>query len=337
MAYSGLETLFQNMGPAFASSLAGSREADAQYADMQTALSKAEEIQAAKQKFAYNEQNNPLLVQHQGLVNQGLQQGLPGITADSSLKTTNAAKAAGTLSSDIAKGNSANEKAILEDKLAKNTTYMQMAQQFGAQLQASAGQGPGAQEAVRQQMVQQIGPDTQTGKWLASIPTQHLSTAIDKVQEHLVKQSSGYMQALMTAQKAYDSHVRGAEITTKAMLEGKRMDIDAGKYDSKRVSNDVETALMKAPNAKNKAEVLEQAVAIATANGDFTKAAEYQKRFEAARQRVANDAALAATAKPTLDLAAQGLTTTSQTPASTGQTPKMSDQDLLNKYLTPKK
>ena len=334
MAYSGLETLFQNMGPAFASSMAGSREADSQYADMQTALKEAQALQDAKQKYAQNDQMNPLLVQHQSLQNQGLQAGLPGITADSSLKTTNAAKAAATLPSDISKGISANETAIDEDKFKKMQAAQQRVQMWGAQFEGA--QGPGAKEAVKQAMLQDIG-DSKQAALLARLPADQIPMALSKMNEHIVTQSDKYMQALMTAQYAKESHIEGARITANALLEGKRLDINAGKYDPKRVSNDVEALLMKAPNAKTKAEVLEQAIALANANGDFTKAAEYQKRFEAARQRVANDAALAATAKPTFDLATQGLPMTSQTPASTGQTPKMSDQDLLNKYLTPKK
>ena len=334
MAYSGLETLFQNMGPAFASSMAGSREADSQYADMQTALKEAQALQAAKQKYAYDEQNNPLLMQHQSLQNQGLQAGLPGITADSSLKATNATKAAGTLSSDISKGISANETAIDEDKLKKMQAAQQRVQMWGAQFEGA--QGPGAKEAVKQAMLQDIG-DSEQAHLLANLPADQIPMALSKMNEHIVKQSSAYMQALMTAEKTKESHIAGINAQVKGLKDLEQMRIDAGKYDSKRVSNDVESLLMKAPNAKTKAEVLEQAIALANANGDFTKAAEYQKRFEAARQRVANDAALAATAKPTFDLATQGLPMTSQTPASTGQTPKLSDQDLLNKYLTPTK
>lgn len=73
--------------------------------DLATALAKQQEIQqliqARQQQQAFEAQNQPGLFQHQQLVNQGLEQGLPGITADAVIKGQTARKGEATLDSDI--------------------------------------------------------------------------------------------------------------------------------------------------------------------------------------------------------------------------------------------
>lgn len=213
MAYSGLETLFQNMGPAFASSMAGSREADSQFADMQTALKEAQALQDAQQKHAQNAQMNPLLVAHQSLQNQGLQAGLPGLWADSSSKVTKAATDNALMPSAIAKGISANETAVDEDKFKKMQAAQQRIQMWGAQFEGA--QGPGAKEAVKQAMLQDIGESKQA-HLLANLPADQIPGALARMNERLVKQSGDYMKALMTAETSKDSHIQGARIAAEA-------------------------------------------------------------------------------------------------------------------------
>lgn len=215
MAYSGLETLFQNMGPAFASSMAGSREADSQFADMQTALKEAQALQDAQQKHAQNAQMNPLLVAHQSLQNQGLQAQMGGHWADSSLKTTNAAKAAGTLTSDIAKTNSANDVAIDEDKFKRMQAAQQRLQMWGAQFEGA--QGPGAKEAVKQAMLQDVG-DSKQAHLLANLPADQIPIALSKMNDHIVKQSGDYMKALMTATTSAEASMYGHDVSAEASI-----------------------------------------------------------------------------------------------------------------------
>ena len=76
-----------------------------------------QDILMAQQSYAFNEQNNPLKLANSRLTNQGLEAGLPGIAADSRLKTTNANKAAATYDSDVATANSNNQLTQMKNSL----------------------------------------------------------------------------------------------------------------------------------------------------------------------------------------------------------------------------
>lgn len=134
MAYSGLETLFQNLGPSTASLFAGEREGMAQQADLQEQMRQQQLIREIQLKNAQSQVMNPLLAQHQGLQNQGLELGLSGITADSSLKATNAAKAAGTLATDISAGNSNNQTTIGANQVKQGLDKGQLISQTAVEL-----------------------------------------------------------------------------------------------------------------------------------------------------------------------------------------------------------
>lgn len=73
-------------------------------------------VQELQTKQQFDQQANPLRIQEMGLKNRGLEAGLPGIVADASLKGSQAAKAAGTLQTDIDAGNALNEGKIAEEK-----------------------------------------------------------------------------------------------------------------------------------------------------------------------------------------------------------------------------
>jgi hypothetical protein len=64
-------------------------------------------------------QMNPLMMEHQRLVNQGLEAGLPGLLAESRSKGYKADKEAATMDSDIQAVNAANADKIDEDKVKK--------------------------------------------------------------------------------------------------------------------------------------------------------------------------------------------------------------------------
>lgn len=75
-----------------------------------------QELAQIIQKYQLDNQKssamNPLLVDHQRLQNQGLEAGLPGITADSMTKQQAAQKGAATLDTDIAATNSKNQETV---------------------------------------------------------------------------------------------------------------------------------------------------------------------------------------------------------------------------------
>src|SRR5258706_2665664 len=97
---SDLATLFQNnpMGAAFS---VGQNNTQSQQSETLRQQELQQIIQQRIQQAQQEQQMNPLKLQQQSLQNQGLQEGLGGITADSALRQQSATKGAATLGSDI--------------------------------------------------------------------------------------------------------------------------------------------------------------------------------------------------------------------------------------------
>lgn len=332
MAYAGLETLFQNMGPTYAASMAGEREGTALGLDQLTAQKEREAILKAQEENRQAQIMNPLnALYRQGEVNkQGAE--LPGVQAKSRLEGINADIAGETKASTVGKTNSDNDLAVQGNKLKEMATRQQMANQIVSQIMA---QGPVAGEAYRRQLEAQ---NPEVARMLGGIPTNQLQAAQAHANEWLNKQTAAYQQAMATAQMQKDSHIQGARISANALLEGKRMDIDAGKFDKKgSLSIAVDDRLYKAKTPIEKAEILESAYHAAQDNGDNESAAKYAVRALEARKRAAEDAQNRGLGKPAADLGALGITPTAppaaNAPIAGNKPPVISDQDLINKYL----
>jgi len=299
MAYAGLETLFQNMGPTYAASMAGEREGTALGLDQLTAQKEREAILAAQEANRQAQVMNPLAAQfRQGeIAAQGAQ--LPGLAATSRMKGTEADILDATKAGTIGKANSDNDLAIQANKLKEMANRQQMTNQVVSQILA---QGP-AGEAYRKQLEAQY---PEIAQMLGGIPTNQLKAAQSHANEWLNQQSAAYQQALMTATKSKESHLEGARISAGAMLKGKQMDIDAGKFERARAGavSSLQDRLLKAKNAKEKAEILEEGYAQAVASGDKELASILGQRAMEARQRALED-------KPTIpdrpDLPSMGI------------------------------
>lgn len=129
MAYSGLETLFQNMGPTFAASMAGQREGMSQGLDTLDAVNKIAANTKLQQENAQAQVMNPLNAQFkQGeIAQQGAQ--LPGLVATSQSLQQKADLSKATLPSDIAKAISTNDLSTAKDKLSTLQNANTMIQQ----------------------------------------------------------------------------------------------------------------------------------------------------------------------------------------------------------------
>ena len=130
MAYSGLETLFQNMGPTYAANVAGQREGIAQSLDQ---LKAAQDVQDIQTKALANQQSqvmNPLNASYrQGEINrQGAE--LPGLAAVSQTQQQAATKGAATLPNDIAVAISNGDLTQAKNGLTTLQTANQKAQQI---------------------------------------------------------------------------------------------------------------------------------------------------------------------------------------------------------------
>lgn len=262
MAYSGLETLFQNMGPTFAASMAGEREGTAQGLDMLEARKKQEELLAQQQAYRQAELTNPLKVQYeQGRINE---QGalLPGQQAESRLKGTAADIAGATAKSTIGKTNSANDLAQMGDQVEKLSKMRDMATQLVANIMSA---GPGADAAKNQLIVSGKLPP-QIAQMLVNVPAAKLPDLLAKANAYVKQQTADYLKAIATANISKESHIAGANIAANAMLKGKQMDIDAGKFKDKSTSNLAVKFMALSPD-KQLAEI---AQALATNKNPFT-------------------------------------------------------------------
>lgn len=227
MAYAGLETLFQNMGPTYAASMAGEREGTALGLDQLTAQKEREAILKAQEENRQAQIMNPLnALYRQGEVNkQGAE--LPGVQAKSRSEGINADIAGETKASTVGKTNSDNVLAVQGNKLKEMATRQQMANQIVSQIIA---QGPVAGEAYRRQLEAQ---NPEVARMLGGIPTNQLQAAQAHANEWLNKQTAAYQQAMATAQMQKDSHLAGIGIQTRSNEKLEGMRIEAGKYEKK--------------------------------------------------------------------------------------------------------
>lgn len=186
MAYSGLETLFQNMGPTYSANVAGQREGIAQSLDQ---LKAAQDIQDIQTKSLANQQSqvmNPLAAQYkQGQINeQGAQ--LPGLQATSQSLQQTAAKGAATLPTDIAVALSNGDLTQAKNGLTKLQTANQKAQQ------TLFAYPPGLAGETAYAADQESGTVPKTGRSLAAD-----QAGAQQLAEVTAKLTPAYQEALM--------------------------------------------------------------------------------------------------------------------------------------------
>jgi preprotein translocase subunit SecA len=114
-----LGDMIKYFGPGVGGQWAGENEALSQKKQGLSNDHLAQQTLDLQQAYGQNEKMNPLLVDQRRLANQGLEAGLPGIAADSTLKGINATKAGATLQTDIAAGNDDNIHKMDENKMKK--------------------------------------------------------------------------------------------------------------------------------------------------------------------------------------------------------------------------
>jgi hypothetical protein len=281
-------------------------------------------IQELSIKNQQSQVMNPLLAQHQGLQNQGLEAGLPGIVADSALKGTNATKAAGTLQSDIATGISNNDTTQTENIGKRAATMATMLGKMGAALEAVPDTPDGARANAWTQMVERSGLGKVPGvaeflQGFQKTPTSQLPQALQQFSEKVLKQTSAFQGTKYTADKSYDASTENNKRTNSTLvaLEDKR--IAAGKYNRKDTAVTVEDRLLKAKTPREKAEILEQAYFIAKAAEDDVAAMSYAKRAVDARQRAAEDEKNRglATPRPDVERTTEGRVLNTAAPSAT--------------------
>jgi HEPN domain-containing protein len=235
MALAGLDTLYQNMGPAGASFIAGQREAQAkQQADLEEALN-AQKLRQEQQDYSQKEVMNPLNAQYrQGEV---AAQG-PALEQ----AQTTAAKGKATMSSDIAAKQAQNEGTIDEEKLKHVANIGRMGGIIAARLQ---GVPPPAQAAAAMQMLQEQGidPNSKIGQHIIKTPPEVLmkqSQAISMMTDQAVQHMAQQKAAADSAQKLEQMRIEAGKYTkaVHGAQEAIEKALSAGKWDQASTAYD---------------------------------------------------------------------------------------------------
>ena len=226
MAYAGLETLFQNMGPTYAASMAGEREGMAQNADTLDALIKAEAIKKSQQEYAQQGIMNPLAAQHkQGQIAEQAAM-LPGQQAQSRSLGTTADIGEATKGGTIDAANSANKLKQQADAL----KTLDVARQALTQLVQTIGSGPDA-EARKRQLLQSgqvsAGPYQEL---LMRTDARQLPQILSGINTHMEQQSGDFIKAMALQKEQTRSHLSGIKMQTDTQERINTANNEAGRY-----------------------------------------------------------------------------------------------------------
>jgi hypothetical protein len=188
-----LETMFQNPVTAL---WAGQREGMENLKGQSALVLEQEAIRKAQQEYAQKQLTNPLEVEHKQWTNRGLEQGLPGITADSRKKTIDAETAAQTQKGAIAKTNSENELSLLEHNLKRNDALVDL---LGKGAQGLRTTLPANRHAAAYQQLFKMGGQEAVDAWkdkLDMVSGEKLPDALDALAQHSAMGSVGMRQKL---------------------------------------------------------------------------------------------------------------------------------------------
>ena len=208
MAMSGLETLFANLGPATAGAFAGEREALAQKEQTLANLMEQEKINQQRLESSRYGQETPLFLENSSLKNRGLQEGLPGITANSRLATTEADEAATMSPSKVALGLEKNKTELTGEHIKQLSQFGQTLQTIAPLLQSAP---PASHHAIMQQALEQAGlsqdPHMQTmAATIGKLPAAQVGPAIQKMTDWINTNTATYVQAIATGAQTAKSH-----------------------------------------------------------------------------------------------------------------------------------
>lgn len=236
------------------------------------------------------DQMNPLLVAEKQWQNRGLEAGLPGIVGDSEKKVAAGKLATGTLASDILAGNAKNQGTVEDER--NKSQDRQESFFLSAGTSASKLPPPLRMNGIIQEM-RNHGIDPSSGA--AQEQLRRLADMDpEKYPEYFqgLARAHGLNKALQTPgyhekmdQEAFQQ--RGATDRNDATIQGQKdleqMRIDAGKYNKNKLSLTTEQLIAKAPNARARFSILNDAAMVALQGGDTQEAANYRARAETQR------------------------------------------------------
>ena len=201
MAYSGLESIYQNEGPATGATVRGFREGMSNVADLQTMMTN-------QQAYEQAQQLNPIKVAQQ-------QEELARIRNEN-------AYAEGVLGSKISAANQENLAKVSKSQVEKLDSLGRMAAQIGTLLGNTPEGLPRQQRALGWMQENSINPNSKIGQYILTNPPEKLI----EVSQKLSQLTSSYQQALMQKEMALEQE----RMKQRGATEREEKAIAAGKY-----------------------------------------------------------------------------------------------------------
>lgn len=222
---------------------------------------------------------HPFELERARLGNQKASAELPGIIGDSSLKQTNAAKAAGTLSSDIEAGNIKN----------KMQVYQTLGQHLGSMSSAIDGNPSAPPHAVLAQQLQAAGiPDSAAQRLLqkyANVPANELSKKLKEDSDRILRENPDYAKTMDERKMQEEGANKRAAGNNATSIRVAEIQAEARKKQvlaaEQQMDATVQKALQKGPRAGYSA--MNAAAEFFRQNGEPDKAAKYTAMAEQIR------------------------------------------------------
>lgn len=232
--------LSQLLGPGTAALWAGQNQKLEQEKAMADAERIRTEMEAARQKMAFDQQANPLLLENKRLVNEGLSAGLPGITAKSEQEVLDTEFKKQTQPGKINQTNLDNLFKGDEAKAKRTEMFGKLFTSFGP-LVSQIPDAPGARLSAIQQLMTQAGfpadsPETTAyGQILSQVPSSKLPEVLKAIGEGMVKMSAPYIQATDVAKISADARLEAKEkeIEARAKIEADKLKAKLGQASEK--------------------------------------------------------------------------------------------------------
>ncbi len=242
MAYSGLDTLFQNLGPTGASLIAGQREGYAQGLDQIQAATQQQALLAAQEKAKQDALMSPLNLQlKQGEIARQAAE-LPGLQGISQQNVSKGNVAKATEDQDILSAIESGKTKITEQQLKRQENMAQMAGNLG---QILKGQPPIYHADTRRRYLESNGIDPQSpgGRVVMESPPEDLINTANQITD----MNERIRQAVKVANISAETQITttGMNNRTQKELEDKR--IAAGKYEKAAGGKDFVTKLLTSP------------------------------------------------------------------------------------------
>jgi hypothetical protein len=247
---SDLTSLMQ-MSPGMGGFYMGQNQANNTAMDQLKMRELADLVQQRALESQQKQQMNPLLQEHQRLQNQGLQAGLPGITAEAQTRQQAAQKGAATLQSGIEATNATNQKTVDDAKYEKLTKTRDVMLQAGPVLSQVP---PPMRGAAFRQMIEQAGmninnPQVQAILAQAQNNPEGFPQMIAQMAEQLGKQATMMNPAAQASKYTADAHERASKY-------GDDKRFEAAKY----TADKSEKARIRVAEIKNEAASMEQGI-----------------------------------------------------------------------------